>query len=236
MRFITLPLRPLAVLSPWICRGCAPELLTGAEMVERHAERSEASCHVLKQIPRCARNDNVQHFPLGVVSCPPPIVVLCSDRTRGGLERFSTVQPDEDCSRLQQGRATKKRAGAVAIARWTPAQLLLSTLKPGGVPWLCVRAAVAPGLASTRHQPSSPLAGMPPRRRARKSRRSGPSTSRPFWEPSDSPTESPNGHVAPTVPERSTLWRAFSPRPPDLSLERAGGQRLLAKMGLRLVW
>ena len=28
-------------------------------MVERHAERSEASCRVLKQIPRCARNDNI---------------------------------------------------------------------------------------------------------------------------------------------------------------------------------
>jgi class 3 adenylate cyclase len=42
-------------------------LLMSAEKVERDAERSEASGGVLGQIPRCARNDNVQRFPLRVV-------------------------------------------------------------------------------------------------------------------------------------------------------------------------
>jgi MoaA/NifB/PqqE/SkfB family radical SAM enzyme len=36
-------------------------------MDERHAERSEASCRVREQIPRCPLNDNVQHFPLAVI-------------------------------------------------------------------------------------------------------------------------------------------------------------------------
>jgi cyclic dehypoxanthinyl futalosine synthase len=43
------------------------ELLMKAEKVERHAERSEAPGRVLDQIPRCARNDNVQRFPRRVV-------------------------------------------------------------------------------------------------------------------------------------------------------------------------
>jgi hypothetical protein len=43
-------------------------LLMGAELVGRHAERSEASCCDFSQIPRCARNDNVQHLPARVAA------------------------------------------------------------------------------------------------------------------------------------------------------------------------
>ncbi len=49
--------------------GESPALLPrGARNAERHAERSEASCPICSKIPRYARNDNVQRFPLRVVT------------------------------------------------------------------------------------------------------------------------------------------------------------------------
>ena len=108
------------------------------------------------------------------------------ERETTGCRPVPHGQRSHSVIRISRGPG-KNRAGVVAIARWTPALLLLSALKAGGVPWLRAGAAAAPGLVSIRHQPGSPFAGMPRGRRACKSRRSGLSTSRPLWEPSESP-------------------------------------------------
>jgi hypothetical protein len=149
-----------------------------------------------------------------------------------GVRDAGSVAPAQRALVVGQTRVPKKRAGVVASARWTPAQLLLSALKPGGVPWLCVRAAVAPGLASTRSQPGSPLAGMPRGRRARKAVAAG--------------LPPPARLGAQRFPNRVTEWTrrsngfrkehvaaALSPGPlSDLSPAADSGQRLLVRIAL----
>ena len=97
-------------------RGCGrhestPSSLPRASNVERPAGRSAASGPLSGKIPRRARIDGVQPFPLGVMSRPAAAIVLSC---RGSCSRLCRVCQECARSKPRSGRPPRRqlRSGA----------------------------------------------------------------------------------------------------------------------------